>query len=87
MIATVADRFHQLPSAVARDLDEDPEQLSLECVPLLHYAEAKSVYDRAKDKSELGAWEDSPVMELQIDNYFQLAKEKRERRRRREGAG
>jgi hypothetical protein len=60
-----------LPSVVARDLDEDPEQLSLVCFPLLQYAEAHSVYRRA-NASELKAWGGSRLMDQVTENDFAL---------------
>ena len=61
LCAVVAREFGVLPSAVARDLDEDPEQLSLLCLSLLRYAEAHAAYRRA-NKHELKAGRDSPMM-------------------------
>lgn len=48
---------------VARRLDHDPEQLSLTCVRLLRYAEAKAVYDSA-NKDAIKAWRGSRMMAL-----------------------
>ena len=74
-IACIAKEFGVLPSVVAKDLDDDPEQLSLECLKLLSYAEAKSVYDSG-NKSMIDAREDSPVMQEVIKNDFAMAEEK-----------
>ena len=60
-----------LPSVVARDLDEDPEQLSLVCYPLLQYAEAHAAYRRAS-ASELKAWRGSRLMDQVTENDFAL---------------
>lgn len=63
LIAQVADRFHVLPTVARDDLNSDPEQLSLQCLPLLGYAEAYRAWKRGR-KSELKAWEGSPLMDL-----------------------
>ena len=60
-----------LPSVVARDLDEDPEQLSLVCYPLLQYAEAHAAYRRAS-AVELKAWRGSRLMDQVTENDFAL---------------
>lgn len=57
----MAKEFGVLPAVVARDLDRDPEQLSLLCLPLLRYAEAHAAYRRA-NKTELKAWKNSEMM-------------------------
>lgn len=82
MIAVVADAFHQLPSVVARDLDDDPEQLSLVCLSLLQYAQAYRAYDTAKGDIEKTAWKDSEIMSQVIQNAFDLHRERIARRRR-----
>lgn len=73
-IACIAKEFGVLPSVVARDLDNDPEQLSLECLKLLSYAEAKSVYDSG-NKHMIDSRKDSPVMQEVEKNDFALAEE------------
>ena len=61
-IATIAEHFHVLPSVVARDLDEDPDQLSLRCMELLTYAQVKRAYDDAKgDPKKLKAYSKKTV--------------------------
>ena len=65
MIAMIADKFHALPSVVARDLDDDPEQLSLSCLSLLSYAQAKAIFDDAMksgDHKTLDAYQESDLM-------------------------
>jgi len=50
---------------VARDLDEDPEQLSMECLSFLSYAHAKSIFDEAiksGDQKTLDSYQDSDLM-------------------------
>lgn len=72
--ATVGKEFGVLPSAVARDLDDDPEQLSLLCLPLLRYAEAWAAYRRA-NKAELKAWRGSAMMRKVEEIDFAIAEE------------
>lgn len=68
----VADQFHQLPSVVARDLDDDPERLSLAVIPLLRYARAKAEFDAAKEDSDLDHWKGSKVMAAVRRNAFDI---------------
>jgi hypothetical protein len=65
---------------VARDLDEDPEQLALLCLPLFRYAEAKSAFDRSKADDDLAAWNGSKVMDDVVRNTLTLRKERIEKR-------
>lgn len=79
-VALIAKEFHQLPSVVAKDLDEDPERLSAICLQLLKYREAKAVFDRAGNDSksdEMKAWASSKMMKAVINNAFDLEKERR----------
>lgn len=69
-----------MPSVVARDLDRDPEQLALACLPLLRYAEAKAEFDHAKDDKDLERWKGSTIMDSVRKNTFELTKERRARR-------
>lgn len=73
LVAVVAERFHVLPSVAARDLDEDPEHLSLLCMQLLRYAEAKNAFEAAEDKAALGS---SEMMSRVARNTFDLHKER-----------
>lgn len=77
----VAEAFHVLPSIVARDLDSDPEMLSLKVLPLLRYAEAYHVLKHADSKDTLKSWAGSKVMEEVKRNTFELHKERVKRRR------
>jgi len=72
----VAETFHVLPTVVARDLDSDPEQMSLLCVSLLRYAEAKRAEETAKSEEELASWKGSEVMEKVLRNKYELHKER-----------
>lgn len=58
-IAVIAREFHVLPTAVERDLYEDPEMLSMICVSLLRYSEAHAVY-RSADKRAIKNWKRNP---------------------------
>jgi hypothetical protein len=69
LIAQVAERFHVLPTVARDDLNRDPEQLSLQCLPLLGYAEAYRAWKRGK-KAELKSWEGSHFMDLVKENDF-----------------
>lgn len=81
LIAAVAKAFHVLPSVAARDLDEDPERLSLLCLPLINYAEAKAAFDGAEDDEALKGWAGSKSMEAVTRNTFELHKERVARRK------
>ncbi len=54
-VAKVAETFHVLPSVAARDLDEDPEQLSIVCLSLLNYGAAHEAYRSAK-RARIDEW-------------------------------
>ncbi len=79
-IAVVAESFHQLPSVVARDLDEDPERLALACLPLLRYAEAFGAFKAAKDEQSLEHWKGSSTMDAVKVNAMKLSAERRKRK-------
>lgn len=72
-MAVIAEAFHVLPTAVERDLYDDPEQLSLQCLSFIRYAEAKAAYDRSKDSKDLESWRKSNVMEQVMANTHELA--------------
>jgi hypothetical protein len=61
-VARVAERFHVLPSAVAKSLNSDPARIDLVCFGLLEYADALAAFRRA-NPAELKAWRGSPLME------------------------
>lgn len=81
-IAIVAKEFGVLPSVVARDLDNDAEQLSLLCIEALRYSEAKRAFDSAEDEESLKSWKGSAVMAAVDRNAFDLRKEAIEARKR-----
>lgn len=58
-----------LPTVVASALDDDAEQLNLTVLSVLRYAEAKSAYDAAKDKTkDLKHWHGSKMMTAVLQN-------------------
>jgi hypothetical protein len=79
MVAVLAKEFGQLPSVVARDLDEDPLRLSISCAHILSYAEAHHAFSRAKDDKALEAWKGSKVMAQVRVNAGKLGGERRDR--------
>lgn len=82
VIARVAKEFGALPSVVARDLDEDPEQLSLLAVQVLGYGSAKAEYDAAQgDAQKLKHWKNSDLMDTVRDNTFKAMKARLDHRR------
>lgn len=76
-IALVAKEFGVLPTRVARDLDDDPEQLSLLSIGLLRYAECKAAFDDG-GKISRKPWEGSKTWEAVEANAFALAEEELE---------
>lgn len=72
--ACVAKAFGVLPSQAARDLDNDPDRVSLACLKLLRYSEAKEVYD-SNDPRAISAWEGSRMMELVKEIDFERTAE------------
>lgn len=78
MIAQVATTYSISPLQAARELDEDPEQLAIACMPLIGYARAKAAFDQAKgDPGKLEAWEGSETMALVERNTFERLKRER----------
>jgi len=78
-LAVVARTFGVLPTVVARDLNEDPERLSLVCAEMLQYADAKTAYDQARDQNARNALVGSSRLAAEAEvNAFALAKERRE---------
>ena len=67
----MAKEFGLSPYAVAQELDEDPEQLSILCLQLLRYSEAHAAYRRA-NKDELKAWRGNRMMRLVEETDFAL---------------
>ena len=77
----VAKAFGVLPSAAARDLDEDPEQLSLLCLPLLNYSDMKGIFDEAMRRGSdgdkmLAPYADSELMMAVRRNTLDLRRER-----------
>ncbi len=64
-ITVAAETFHTSPYRIAQELDEDPEQLNLECHTLLNYSRAKDLFDRAMkdgDHKTLDEYNNSDLM-------------------------
>ena len=71
-----------LPTVAARDLDEDPERLSLLALTMLGYSQAKSAYDAANgDDKKLEPWKESNTMRAVKDNQFAAMKERMDHRK------
>lgn len=82
LAARIAKEFGVLPSVAARDLDDDPERLSLTAMSLLAYSQAKSAYDAADgDSKKLEPWKDSNTMRRVKDNTFAAMKERLDHRK------
>lgn len=82
VVARIAKEFGVLPSAVARDLDEDPEHSSIVAIQMLGYAHAKAEYDAAKgDEKKLEHWKDSSTMDTVRDNTFKMMKARMDHRK------
>lgn len=78
----IAEAFHVLPSVAARDLDDDPERLSLAVMPLLAYSRAYHALDAAQGAdgaAALKAWDGSKMMEYAKRNKIALMKSRAER--------
>jgi predicted RNA polymerase sigma factor len=85
-VARVAKEFGVLPSVVARDLDEDPEQTSLVALHLLNYATAKAEYDGAGgDMEKLKHWKDSELMATVKTTSFEMMRARLEHRKTHRG--
>jgi hypothetical protein len=61
LIANVSEFYHVLPSEVARELGNDPEQLAMICPELTTYARAKAAAE-STDDAQGKAWEGHPMM-------------------------
>lgn len=81
-MARIAKEFGVLPSVVARDLDNDPEQLSVVAMQFLSYARAKAEYDAADgDQKKLEHWKDSELMDTVRNNTFKAMKARMDHRK------
>ena len=75
MIALLASEFKVLPTVVARELDEDPENLNLRCQQMLQYSAAKRAFDSGKEEL-MKPWSESKLMEQVEINTFAIRKKK-----------
>lgn len=81
MIAQVAQTYSISPLQAAHELDNDPEQLALVCIPLLEYGRAKAAFDAAGgDPDKLKAWEGSRIMERVQENTMETLRRRRQKR-------
>jgi hypothetical protein len=78
-VAIISREFGVLPSVAARDLDSDPRRLSIACIYLLQYAEAKGAFDAAKDDKALEPWKGNKMMNEVRRNSRDLGLERRDR--------
>jgi hypothetical protein len=69
----MAKEFGISPVQAARELDEDPEQTSLQALVLLNYAEAKRAYDAVSgNPKKLRGWS-SDIMATITKNTWDLS--------------
>ena len=80
-ITLVCDHYGVLPSAAARELDEDPDMTALTCRSMSLYARARAAYEAAPSEETLKSWGDSEIMRQVVDNALDLERERRKRRR------
>lgn len=67
---------------MARDLDDDPEQLSIVALQFLSYSRAKGEYDAADgDQKKLEHWKGSELMDTVRDNTFKAMKARLDHRK------
>ena len=77
LLAKIGQTFSQLPSVVAKALDEDPERLDLVCATMLGYGQTKNAYDAAKgDDAKLKNYSDDVLSSIR-KNTFEIHKERR----------
>ena len=78
LLAKIGQTFSQLPSVVAKALDEDPERLDLVCATMLGYGQTKNAYDAAKgDDAKLRKTYSEDVLAAIRKNTFEIHKERR----------
>lgn len=83
LINRIAEEFHCLPSAARYELDNDPEHLVLELLPIRGYLAAKHAFDSARNKiDDLKAWDGNPMMTLVETHTFELHQSRLERQER-----
>lgn len=74
LIASIAQTFGLRPTIVAHDLDNDPEDLAVECLWAIRFGEAYFAYQR-NDPNILKGWEGSRMMDLVKGEDFRRAQE------------
>lgn len=68
----IAKEFGVLPNQVADALRDDTEELTVNALPLLRYAEAYQAFKHAESEESLKPWRGSPIMEQVKRNVFDL---------------
>ncbi len=82
-IHRICEEFHCLPSAAQMELENDPEHLALELLPVRGYIAAKQAFDSARNKvDDLVAWEGNPMMTLVETHTFEFRQAQLERQER-----
>ncbi len=77
LLAKIGQTFSQLPSVVAKALDEDPERIDLVCATMLGYGNTKHAFDAAKgDDTKLKNYS-GDVLDSIRKNTFEIHKERR----------
>ena len=69
LVGQVAQTYGVLPRVAERDLESDPEQLSLLCIPVMRYAEAFHAY-RSANKARIAQWGSDPLMAEVTEREF-----------------
>ena len=78
MINQIAEQFHCLPSAARFELDNDPERLVLDLLPIRAYIAAYQAWTSARNKiDDLKAWDGNPMMTLVETHTFELREARR----------
>jgi len=77
LLAKIGETFSQLPSVVAKALDEDPERIDLVCATMIGYGKTKNAYDAASgDDTKLKHYSDEVLASIR-KNTFEIHKERR----------
>ena len=71
-LSRICEEFGCLPSEAERELRRQPVGWLEEIIEARHYAKAKSVYDKAENKSAVT--KDDPLMRLVEENEYAHAK-------------
>lgn len=80
LVTMVAKEFGVTPYQAAKDLDRDPELLSLRALNFLRYQECKSAFDNAKSAESLAPWEGTAILKAVKKNHLALHKARKARK-------